>query len=111
MEVRDQELAALLTLLRRRAGGAGWNVLAGEVAEAGSAMAVLSAPADGELFASPDLASELKQAASDVREDQCDQYFLQHSSCFKRFGGEDKLFGLRVQNQCERESESEKEFR
>ncbi len=45
------------------------------------------------------------------REDQCDQYFLQHSSCFKRFGGEDKLFGLRVQNQCERESESEKEFR
>ena len=67
MEVRDQELAALLTLLRRRAGGAGWNVLAGEVAEAGSAMAVLSAPADGELFASPDLASELKQAASDVR--------------------------------------------
>lgn len=67
MEARDQELAALLTLLRRRAGGAGWNQIAADVAVAGSAVALLNEPAEGELFASPDLEPELKQAEADVR--------------------------------------------
>lgn len=66
MEAHDQELAALLTLLRRRVGGAGWNEIAADVAAAGSALALLNEPADGELFASPDLEPELRQAETDV---------------------------------------------
>jgi hypothetical protein len=42
MESRDQELAALLVLLRRRSGGASWNEIAAEVADAGSAIALLN---------------------------------------------------------------------
>lgn len=65
MASRDQELAALLTLLRRRSGGAGWNEIAAEVAAAGSAVAILKE--SDALFAAPDLELELKQAQADVR--------------------------------------------
>lgn len=68
MEMWDQELAGLLTLLRQRSGGAGWNEIAAEVAAAGSALALLSEPAEDALFASPDLEPALKQAQADVRE-------------------------------------------
>jgi len=67
METHDQELAALLTLLRLRFGGAGWNEIAAEVATVGSALALLNEPAEGELFASPDIEPELKQAEADVQ--------------------------------------------
>lgn len=67
MESRDRELAALLTLLRRRSGGAGWNEIAAEVSAAGSAVALLNEPAEDALFASPDLEPQLEQAQADVR--------------------------------------------
>ena len=67
MESRDQELAALLTLLRR-GSGAGWNEIAAEVVAAGSAMALLSSPAEDALFASPDLGPAHAQATADVRQ-------------------------------------------
>ena len=67
MKSRDQELAALLALLRQRSGGASWNEIAAEVSAAGSAVALLNEPADDALFASPDLEAELKQAQADVR--------------------------------------------
>ena len=67
MESRDQELAALLTLLRQRSGGASWNEIAAEVSAAGSAVAFLNEPAEDALFPSPDLEPELKQAQVDVR--------------------------------------------
>lgn len=66
MEAHDQELAALLTLLRRRAGGAGWNEIAANVAAAGSALALLNEPVEGELFPSPDIEPELTRAQTDV---------------------------------------------
>jgi len=66
MERRDQELAALLTLLRRPVG-ASWNEIAAELAAAGSAVALLNEPAEDALFASPDMEPELKQADADVR--------------------------------------------
>jgi DNA processing protein len=68
MESRDQELAALLTLLRRRSGGAGWNEIAAEVVAAGSAVALLNEPAEDALFASPDLEPEHERASADVRQ-------------------------------------------
>ena len=67
MESRDQELAALLTLLRRRSGGASWNEIAAEVAAAGSALALLNEPAEDALFASPDLEPDHEHARDDVR--------------------------------------------
>lgn len=67
MESRDQELAALLTLLRRRSGGASWNEIAAEVAAAGSALALLNEPAEDALFASPALNPDLDHARDDVR--------------------------------------------
>ena len=67
MESRDNELAALLTLLRQRSGGASWNEIAAEVSISGSAVALLNEPAEGALFASPDLEPELTQAQADVR--------------------------------------------
>ena len=67
MESRDQELAALLVLLRRRSGGASWNEIAAEVADAGSAIALLNETAEDALFAAPDLEPELKQAEADVQ--------------------------------------------
>jgi hypothetical protein len=44
MESRDQELAALLTLLRRKSGGATWNDIAAGVAASESATALLTGP-------------------------------------------------------------------
>src|SRR5665647_2537576 len=67
MESRDQELAALLTLLRRRPGGASWNEIAAEVAAVGSALALLNEPAEDALFASPDLEPDLEYARDDGR--------------------------------------------
>lgn len=67
MESRDREMAALLTLLRQRPGGAGWNEIAADVAAAGSTSALLSAPSEDALFASPALEPELEQALADVR--------------------------------------------
>lgn len=67
MESRDQEQAALLTLLRRRSGGASWSEIAAEVAAAGSALALLNEPAEDALFASPDLEPDLEHARDDVR--------------------------------------------
>lgn len=67
MESRDQELAALLTLLRQRHGGASWNELAAEVAVAGSAVALLNELAEDALFPSPDMEPELGKARADVR--------------------------------------------
>lgn len=67
MELRHQELAALVALLRHRSGGASWNEIAAEVSAAGSAVALLEEPAEDALFASPDLGPELKHAQADVR--------------------------------------------
>lgn len=67
MESRDQELAALLTLLRRKSRGASWNEIAAEVAVAGSAVALLNRPTEDALFASPELEPDLEQARDDVR--------------------------------------------
>ncbi|WP_347354283.1 DNA-processing protein DprA [Intrasporangium sp.] len=67
MESRDQELAALLVLLRRKSGGASWNEIAAEVADAGSAIALLNETTEDALFAAPDLEPELKQAEADVQ--------------------------------------------
>ena len=66
MESRELELAALLTLLRRKSRGASWNEIAVEVAAAGSALALLNEPADDELFAAPDLGPDLQRARDDV---------------------------------------------
>lgn len=66
MESRDRELASLLTLLRRKPGGATWNEIAAEVAVVGSAVALLESPAEDVLFASPDVGAQLEQATADV---------------------------------------------
>ncbi|MBK7624692.1 MAG: DNA-protecting protein DprA [Kineosporiaceae bacterium] len=68
MESREQELAALLTLLRRKSGGAGWNEIAADAVAAGSATDLLRQPADDALFASPDLEPDHERAISDVRQ-------------------------------------------
>jgi DNA processing protein len=67
MESRDRELATLLTLLRQRPGGAGWNEIAVEAAAAGSAEALLSGESEEALFASPALEPVFEQAEADVR--------------------------------------------
>ena len=67
MDAGDGEFAALLTLLRRRAAGMGWNEIAADVAAAGSAVALLEEPADGALFAAEDAAEGLTLAEADVR--------------------------------------------
>ena len=65
---RDRELEALLTLLRRRPGGAPWNEIALDVAARGSAIAVLGELADDVLFASPDDAADSAKAVRLVEE-------------------------------------------
>ncbi len=67
MESRDREFAALLTLLRRGPGGAGWNEIAADAVAAGSATALLDESAEDALFASPDVEPDLEQARADVR--------------------------------------------
>ncbi len=66
MESRESELAALLTLLRRKSGGAGWNEIAADVAATGSALELLNEPAEDTLFASPAGDAELERAEADV---------------------------------------------
>lgn len=68
MTTRDQELAALLTLLRRRAGDAGWSEIAARVVATGSAVAVLGGTTEDALFASPEVEAALQVATEDVKE-------------------------------------------
>lgn len=67
MESREQELAALLALLRWRPGGASWSEIAVNVADAGSAVALLNTPTDGALFVTPEVDTEFERALSDVQ--------------------------------------------
>lgn len=67
MASREQELATLLVLLRRRQAGTSWNEVAAQVAAAGSATAVFDEIASDALFVTPDIDSELDRARTDVR--------------------------------------------
>lgn len=66
MESHDHELAALLVLLRRRPGGAGWNEIAIDVATRGSAVAVLSDLSGDTLFGTVEQDAELASARRSV---------------------------------------------
>jgi len=62
MESRNLEIAALLVLLRRRPGGAGWNEIAIEVAARGSAVETLSGLPRETLFADYENEADLEAA-------------------------------------------------
>jgi len=64
MDLGGHEAAALLTLLRTRERGTTWSSIATEVADHGSAVALLEAQHDGELFPS----AQLEQAQADAQE-------------------------------------------
>lgn len=62
MDSRENELAALLVLLRKKPGGAGWNDIAFDVAARGSAVAVLDDLASDTLFATVEEDAQLASA-------------------------------------------------
>lgn len=66
MESRDEELAALLVVLRRRPGGAGWGEIAFDVAARGSAIGALAELSDDALFASAEEEADLTAARATV---------------------------------------------
>lgn len=66
MESRDEELAALIVLLRRKPGGAGWSEIAFDVAARGSAVGRLAELSGATLFASSEEEADLAAARSTV---------------------------------------------
>ena len=68
MDSRDHELAALLVLLRRRPGGAGWNEIAIDVATRGSAVATLADLSGDTLFGTASEDAELASARQTVEQ-------------------------------------------
>lgn len=76
MERRDLELAALLVLLRRRPGGAGWNEIAIEVAARRSAIETLAELPSDTLFADSEIEAWLEDAQQTVRQWRSAGYHL-----------------------------------
>ena len=66
MESRDEEFAALLVVLRRRPGGAGWGEIAFDVAARGSAIGALAELSGDALFASAEDEADLTAARATV---------------------------------------------
>ena len=76
MEPRDLELAALLVLLRRWPGGAGWNEIAIEVAARRSAIDTLAELPGDTLFADSETEAWLEDAQQTVRQWRSAGYHL-----------------------------------